>query len=160
MSKKIAIIGAGGHGKVVGEIALLNEYSIINFFDDRANEIQDYPFAIFGNLDDLKNHLDEYDDFFVAIGDNKWQDSHKNVVERCNLYIADAMKMGIDLKNVLLIFDGPAFVPNEDGNYRGSSGKQIVRSRHYNTALINPTSEEIRIEFQNILDRIIEKENQ
>mgnify|MGYP001417178925 CR=1 FL=1 len=71
MSKKIAIIGAGGHGKVVGEIALLNEYSIINFFDDRANEIQDYPFAIFGNLDDLKNHLDEYDDFFVAIGDNK-----------------------------------------------------------------------------------------
>ena len=24
MSKKIAIIGAGGHGKVVGEIALLN----------------------------------------------------------------------------------------------------------------------------------------
>jgi|TARA_X000001388_G_scaffold77480_2_gene78488 hypothetical protein len=96
----------------------------------------------------------------VAIGDNKWQDSHKNVVERCNLYIADAMKMGIDLKNVLLIFDGPAFVPNEDGNYRGSSGKQIVRSRHYNTALINPTSEEIRIEFQNILDRIIEKENQ
>jgi shikimate 5-dehydrogenase len=26
MNKKIAIIGAGGHGKVVGEIALLNEY--------------------------------------------------------------------------------------------------------------------------------------
>jgi hypothetical protein len=28
MNKKIAIIGAGGHGKVVGEIALLNQYKI------------------------------------------------------------------------------------------------------------------------------------
>ena len=34
MSKKIAIIGAGGHGKVVGEIALLNQYETIDFFDD------------------------------------------------------------------------------------------------------------------------------
>jgi hypothetical protein len=35
MSKKLAIIGAGGHGKVVGEIALLNQYKTIDFFDDR-----------------------------------------------------------------------------------------------------------------------------
>lgn len=96
----------------------------------------------------------------VAVGDNKWQDSHRNVVERCNLYIADAIAMNIDLKNVFLVFDGPAFVPNEDGSYRGSSGKQFVRSLHHNTALANPTDEEIRIEFQKMLDRIIEKENQ
>ena len=31
MRKKIAIIGAGGHGKVVGEIASLNGYKTINF---------------------------------------------------------------------------------------------------------------------------------
>ena len=31
MNKKIAIIGAGGHGKVVGEIALLNHYENIFF---------------------------------------------------------------------------------------------------------------------------------
>ena len=40
----------------------------------------------------------------VAVGDNKWQDSHQNVVERCNLYIADAIAMNIDLKNVFLVF--------------------------------------------------------
>ena len=32
MNKNIAIIGAGGHGKVVGEIALLNHYKNIFFF--------------------------------------------------------------------------------------------------------------------------------
>ena len=38
MNKKIAIIGAGGHGKVIGEIALLNQYDIIDFFDDKIEK--------------------------------------------------------------------------------------------------------------------------
>ena len=71
MNKKLAIIGAGGHGKVVGEIALLNQYDNINFFDDRINDIKNFPFKITGNLNQLKNNLNNYDDFFVAIGDNK-----------------------------------------------------------------------------------------
>ena len=71
MNKKIAIIGAGGHGKVVGEIALLKHYEIINFFDDQFSKINNYPFKIVGNLKNLESNLGFYDDFFVAIGDNK-----------------------------------------------------------------------------------------
>ena len=71
MNKKLAIIGAGGQGKVVGEIALLNQYDVIDFFDDQANEIKKFPFKICGNLEQLKNNLKNYDAFFVAIGDNK-----------------------------------------------------------------------------------------
>jgi sugar O-acyltransferase (sialic acid O-acetyltransferase NeuD family) len=70
MNKKLAIIGAGGHGKVIGEIALLSHYEDISFFDDKINEIKEYPFTIFGTLEYLKNHLKDYDAFFVAIGDN------------------------------------------------------------------------------------------
>ena len=40
MNKKIAIIGAGGHGKVVGEIALLNKYNPVHFFDDQIRVIK------------------------------------------------------------------------------------------------------------------------
>ncbi len=71
MNKKIAIIGAGGHGKVVGEIASLCRYENIHFFDDRINEIKDYPFTIISSLLQLKENLKNYDAFFVAIGDNK-----------------------------------------------------------------------------------------
>jgi len=71
MNKKIAIIGAGGHGKVVGEIAFLNQYKIIDFFDDKENEIKEFPFTISGGFDYLKEHLKDYDAFFVAIGDNE-----------------------------------------------------------------------------------------
>jgi sugar O-acyltransferase (sialic acid O-acetyltransferase NeuD family) len=71
MNKKIAIIGAGGHGKVVGEIALLNHYEKIDFFDDKFDEIKSFPFKIVNNLDYLSNHIKDYNAFFVAIGDNE-----------------------------------------------------------------------------------------
>ena len=70
MNKKLAIVGAGGHGKVVGEIALLNSYETIDFFDDKINEIRDFPFTIIGTVDYLFEHLKNYEDFFIAIGDN------------------------------------------------------------------------------------------
>ena len=71
MNKKIAIIGAGGHGKVIGEIALLNNYKEIDFFDEKADQIIEFPFNIRGKLDYLKENLKQYDNFFVSIGDNQ-----------------------------------------------------------------------------------------
>lgn len=71
MKKKIAIIGAGGHGKVIGEIALLNHYETIDFFDDQINTIKNFPFKIIGNLELLIKNIKNYDNFFVAIGNNK-----------------------------------------------------------------------------------------
>ena len=71
MNKKIAIIGAGGHGKVVGEIALLNQYKFVDFFDDKIKEIKEFPFTIIDTVDYLKKHLKNYNAFFVAIGNNQ-----------------------------------------------------------------------------------------
>ena len=71
MYKNIAIIGAGGHGKVVGEIASLNNYKTINFFDDKANKINEFPFTISGTFNDLIDNLNKYESFFVAIGENR-----------------------------------------------------------------------------------------
>ena len=67
MKKKLAIIGAGGHGKVVGEIALLSQYETIDFFDDKINEIKKFPFIIRGNIDQLKSNLKEYDVFLLQL---------------------------------------------------------------------------------------------
>ena len=70
MNKKLAILGAGGHGKVLGEIAELNKYDKIEFFDDRVNNIKSFPYIISGNLDLFKKNINSYNAFFVAIGDN------------------------------------------------------------------------------------------
>ena len=71
MNKKLAIFGAGGHGKVVGEIGLLNGYKDVHFFDDKIIEPKNFPFTIIGNLAKLIDSLKNYDAFFVAIGDNE-----------------------------------------------------------------------------------------
>ena len=49
----------------------MNQYENIYFFDDKINEIKNFPFTIIGNLLQLKDNLKDYDDFFVAIGDNE-----------------------------------------------------------------------------------------
>ena len=88
MSKKIAIIGAGGHGKVVGEIAHLNNFKIINFFDDDKDLIKkNFPFKIKGSLNDLKHNLKYYDSFFIAIGDNKIRFNKANWLNKLNVEI-------------------------------------------------------------------------
>ena len=71
MIKKIAIIGVGGHAKVVGEIAMLNEFQIIDFYDDQAIYIKSFPFNIVGDLNNLEKNFNNYDNFFVAVGNNK-----------------------------------------------------------------------------------------
>lgn len=72
MIKNLAIIGAGGHGKVIGDIALLSYCEKISFFDDKVNKnnTKSFPFNIVGSLNELKGCLKDYDAFFVAIGDN------------------------------------------------------------------------------------------
>lgn len=87
MNKNVAIIGAGGHGKVVGEIALLNKYKKIDFFDDNINQIKIYPFNLLGNLKNLEDQIKFYDNFFVAIGDNQKRYDLINWLKSKNLNI-------------------------------------------------------------------------
>ncbi|HFI0791441.1 TPA: acetyltransferase [Streptococcus suis] len=66
--KKLAIIGASGHGKVVADIAEKNGYSDIIFLDDYSTgECAGYP--IVGTSKSIEK-LSGFD-FIVAIGDNK-----------------------------------------------------------------------------------------
>ena len=48
ISKKIVLIGAGGHGLVLADIAKLNGYDEIVFLDDAENK--KYPYRIIGKI--------------------------------------------------------------------------------------------------------------
>ena len=68
--KKIALLGAGGHGKVVGEIAHLNNLKTIHFFDDNYKNIKNYPFSIKGNFNKFEKLYNQYNFWFIAVGNN------------------------------------------------------------------------------------------
>lgn len=68
MNKKLVIIGAGGHGKVVANIAKLNGYDKIVFLDDDTSKSKCGLYSIVGTFQDI-NKYKNYE-FIVGIGDN------------------------------------------------------------------------------------------
>lgn len=66
MNKNLLIIGAGGHGKVVKEIAEALGYTNIAFLDDNS------PEAI-GRIADSKAYVNQYQEAFLGIGNNKFR---------------------------------------------------------------------------------------
>ena len=67
-SKQLVIIGAGGQGSVIADIARLNGYKTIVFLDDGCTERADgYP--VVGKVSDHPRFMADAD-FFVAIGGN------------------------------------------------------------------------------------------
>lgn len=70
MNKKLVIIGASGHGKVVADIAKKNGYEYIVFLDDNDSLTECMGYPIIGKSDRVKKYVNDAD-FFVAIGDAK-----------------------------------------------------------------------------------------
>lgn len=66
MNRRIVIVGASGHGKVIADIAKRNGYAEIVFLDDNASlkECSGYP--VVGTSKDAERYGDS--DFIVAIG--------------------------------------------------------------------------------------------
>lgn len=69
--KSCAILGAGGHGKVVAEIAELNGYQNIAFFDDRWPTLTAVEhWSVSGDTSMLLANPKKYDLTIVTIGHN------------------------------------------------------------------------------------------
>ena len=66
MSKKLIIVGCGGHAKVVTDIAMKCGYQDIGFLDDFYLEDTFINFPVLGKVDDAKKYSSA--DFFIAIG--------------------------------------------------------------------------------------------
>jgi sugar O-acyltransferase (sialic acid O-acetyltransferase NeuD family) len=78
MRDKLLIVGAGGHGKVVADIALkMRKWKNIAFLDDNQTlkEVMDLP--VIGNTKDFYKYTDD-SDFFIAIGNNYVRETYYN----------------------------------------------------------------------------------
>ena len=69
--KRLAILGASGHGKVVADIAELAGWDEVVFFDDAWSELKNNSaWAVVGDTDKLLSTLHEFSGVSVAIGNN------------------------------------------------------------------------------------------
>ncbi len=67
---RLIIVGAGGHGKVIADIALKNGYEDISFVDDNTTGYC-LEFPVVGTSDSLESLNDQKTDFVIAIGNNQ-----------------------------------------------------------------------------------------
>ena len=70
--KRLAILGASGHGKVVADTAIAAGWSEIKFFDDAWPTLKHIgPWSVVGTTKELLQDSENVDGAIVAIGDNK-----------------------------------------------------------------------------------------
>lgn len=69
--KKLVILCAGGHGKVVADCAKCMGYSDIEFLDDNRMGDAVLGFPVVGSTDEADRYDKATTDFFVAIGNNR-----------------------------------------------------------------------------------------
>lgn len=77
MNKKLIIYGASGHGKVTADIARLNGYEEIVFYDDDPNKKVVGQYKVIHDFHDYEDH-----DLFIAIGDNTTREETSSRMNR------------------------------------------------------------------------------
>lgn len=69
--RRLAILGASGHGKVVADAALLSGWQDVIFFDDAWPELKSNSrWPVVGDFKTLVNSRERFDSVIVAIGNN------------------------------------------------------------------------------------------
>lgn len=74
--KKLVIIGIGGHGRVVEDIARLNGYEDIGFLDDNSADS-----SVIGKISEYVKFLNN-SVFFIAIGNNAIRERFQTMIEK------------------------------------------------------------------------------
>ncbi|KIO68300.1 hypothetical protein B4065_1649 [Caldibacillus thermoamylovorans] len=82
MKKKLLIIGASGHGKVVADIAMkMNRWESVAFLDDNENIESVFGLKVIGKSNDVNKFINDYE-IFVAIGNNTIRETlYKNLID-------------------------------------------------------------------------------
>ena len=108
---KLLIIGAGGHGKVVYDIAeSMKKFDEIYFLDD-AVKGSFYKSKVIGNVNDVSNYLDDHS-FIVAVGNNKVRKSIQEILKKQQAKIEFLIHSSVIISNSVTIGEGTVVMPN------------------------------------------------
>lgn len=125
--KTCAVFGASGHGKVIAEIAQLNDYSQIIFFDDRWPELTSLEaWPVVGDSSILKNRAKEFDALVVAIGNNTTRLSKQLLFETAGANIMALIHPRAIISQYASILPGTVVMANAVVNPFSRIGKGCI----------------------------------
>lgn len=120
--KKLIIIGASGHGKVLADIAYKNEYEIIEFLDDDLSKRTNGKYKVVGTTNDIDKYINQYD-FIVGIGDNVIRKKYCEILSSQNIELAILIHPSAIIDPTVVIGSGTVIMANAVINANTTIGK-------------------------------------
>jgi sugar O-acyltransferase (sialic acid O-acetyltransferase NeuD family) len=105
--KRLAILGASGHGKVVADTAELSGWNEVVFFDDawpQLKKISVWP--VVGNTEELIATLSDFTGVVVAIGNNKIRLEKLNLLRSLLVFLPPIVHPHAVISRYATITDG------------------------------------------------------
>ncbi|GAA0789437.1 MULTISPECIES: acetyltransferase [Pseudomonadati] len=125
--KSLAILGASGHGKVLADIALLNGYECIQFFDDRYPELKKIGcWAVLGNTSNLLSCCADYSSVIIGIGHNSTRLRKQIELEKVGAHLATLVHPTAVISTFSTIQPGSAVMAGAVVNAFATVGKAAI----------------------------------
>lgn len=124
--KNLAILGAGGHGKVAANIAEQLGWNV-HFFDLAYPEVKTCgPWEVLGDEESLLKHVSHYDAVFIAIGSNITRAKKQEEFKARGFTITSLISPNATLSEYIEIGDGVLVVDNACINIGSVIGDGVI----------------------------------
>lgn len=123
--KRLIIIGASGHGKVLLDIALKNEYEVLGFLDDDASKKMLIGYPVLGGTNKANDYL-ETAEFVIGIGSNMIRQKIDKLFEKTSISWATLIHPSAVIGTGVTIAEGTVVMANAVINPFASIGKHCI----------------------------------
>ena len=124
--KKIAILGASGHGKVVAELAELNGYSVAFFDDAYPQKSQLEQWSVIGNTDTLIANIQDFDGVAIGIGNNRIRAEKSAQLDSVNAELISLVHPSATVSNYSVLGKGVAVMAGAVINPFATIGDGVI----------------------------------
>lgn len=126
MRRKLLILGAGGHGKVVADIALsMDIYESISFLEDNPMVSVGNGLSILDTIENVKKYIDKYE-LFVAFGDNESRAAKMQECMNNGGKIATLIHPSVIISSNVVIGSGTVIMPGSIINCNSVIGQGCI----------------------------------
>lgn len=124
---RLLILGAGGHGKVIADIAVMTgKWDHIAFLDDREDLAEAVGIPVVGKLEDYEKFKGTFGHGFVAIGNNRVRIEWLNKLASAGYDIPVLVHPASVVSQLSTIRDGSVVMPGAVVNACANIGKGCI----------------------------------
>lgn len=121
MNENLLIIGAGGHGQVVAEVAADCGYQEIAFLDDNSE-------MAIGTVSDMEKFKHKYTNVFVGIGNNQLRADITSKIKEIGFHVPALIHPSAYISRTAIIKEGTIIEPKAIVNAHSVIGEGAIIS--------------------------------